>query len=126
MYERYCKLRDSMGLRDSDVAKKTGITPSTFSDWKKGKSAPNADKQRKIAALFGVSVEYLATGNDITYESDTGTKYYLSDETARLAQEAHDDPNLRALFDAARGVRPEDMQIAIDMLKRFKETNPDG
>ena len=126
MYERYCKLRDSKGLRDSDVAKQTGITPSTFSDWKKGKSTPNAEKQRKIAALFGVSVEYLATGNDVANETEIGAKYYLSDESARIAQEAHDDPNLRALFDAARGARPEDMKIAIDMLKRLKETNPDG
>lgn len=126
MYDRYCELRDAKGYRDSDVAKKTGITPSTFSDWKKGKSIPNADKQRKIAALFGVSVEYLATGNNLQYETESGTKYYLSEETARIAQEAHDNPDLRALFDAARGVRPEDMRIAIDMLKRFKETNPDG
>lgn len=34
MYEIYCKLRDSKGMKDSDVAKATGITKSTFSDWK--------------------------------------------------------------------------------------------
>ena len=29
MYEIYCKLRDSKGMKDSDVAKATGITKST-------------------------------------------------------------------------------------------------
>ena len=38
MYEIYCKLRDSNGMKDSDVAKATGITKSTFSDWKNGRS----------------------------------------------------------------------------------------
>ena len=64
MYERYCQLRDSGKYKDSDVAKATGITPSTFSDWKKGKSKPNAEKQMKIANFFGVSVEYLMTGKE--------------------------------------------------------------
>ena len=30
MYEIYCKLRDSLGLKDADIVKATGITKSTF------------------------------------------------------------------------------------------------
>ena len=37
MYEIYCKLRDEKGCKDADVAKATGITKSTFSDWKNGR-----------------------------------------------------------------------------------------
>ena len=37
MYEIYCELRDSKGVKDADVAKATGITKSTFSDWKNGR-----------------------------------------------------------------------------------------
>lgn len=62
MYDRYCKLRDSMNLKDSDIAKQAKITPSTFSDWKKGKSAPNVAKMVAIARVLGTSVEYLVTG----------------------------------------------------------------
>ena len=47
-------------------------------------------------------------------------------ESARLAQAAFDDSNLRALFDIARDSAPQDIQMAIDLLKRFKRTNPDG
>lgn len=45
------------------VAKGTGIAPSTFSDWKSGRSAPKADKLRKIAAYLGVSVDTLFGGS---------------------------------------------------------------
>lgn len=64
MYERYCKIRDSLGLRDSDVARKTGITPSTFSDWKKGKSMPNTQKMVAIAKTLNTTVEYIVDGID--------------------------------------------------------------
>ena len=55
-YERYVKIRDSKHLKDSDVSKSAGIPQSTFSDWKKGKSAPKVDKMMKIAAAL--EVEY--------------------------------------------------------------------
>lgn len=41
------------------VAKSTGISASTFSDWKNGRSTPKADKMKRIADYFGVSMEYL-------------------------------------------------------------------
>ena len=58
MYSRYCDLRDSNGLRDSQVASATGIPRSTFSDWKSGRSAPKIDKLQKIADYFGVPLGY--------------------------------------------------------------------
>ena len=44
MYEIYCKLRDKRGVRDADVSKATGISKSTFSDWKSGRSNPKNEK----------------------------------------------------------------------------------
>ena len=65
MYEIYCKLRDKRGLKDADVVKATGITKSTFSDWKSGRSKPKQDKLQKIADFFEVSLDYLTTGENI-------------------------------------------------------------
>ena len=65
MYEIFVQLLDRTGKKASDVAKATGIPSSTFSDWKKGKSSPKAEKLQKIADYFGVSVDYLMTGKDV-------------------------------------------------------------
>lgn len=62
MYDIYVRLRDEKGVKDSDVAKATGITKSTFTDWKKGRSVPKDEKIQKIADYFGVSAYYLRTG----------------------------------------------------------------
>ena len=40
------------------VAKETGISATTFTDWKNGRSVPKADKLKRIADYFGVSMEY--------------------------------------------------------------------
>lgn len=58
LYERYVFLRDKRGVTDYKVATETGITKSTFSDWKSGRSKPKIDKLIKIAKFFDVSVEY--------------------------------------------------------------------
>ena len=85
-----------------------------------------ADRLFAIAEYLNVSPEYLQTGKQPEHESTTGEKYYFSDETAQMAQELFDDPDLRILFDAARDSKPEYLRMAAEMLKEFKATNPDG
>lgn len=58
MYKKYVELRDSKGLTDYKVSLDTGITKSTFSDWKNGRSEPKLEKLSKIADYFGVTVDY--------------------------------------------------------------------
>ena len=52
--------------------------------------------------------------------------YYIDRQTAEIAQRVFESPELRMLFDAATDCSPQDIQMATDMLKRFKETNQDG
>lgn len=72
MYEIFLKLLKAKGCSAYQVSKATGIAQSTLSDWKNGKSVPKADKIQKIADFFGVSAEYIMTGN----EGEEGKKYY--------------------------------------------------
>ena len=41
------------------VAKETGISATTFTDWKNGRSMPKADKLKRVADYFDVSLEYM-------------------------------------------------------------------
>lgn len=80
MYEIYESLLKQKGVKTADVCKATGLKAPTFSDWKKGKSSPNADKLILIAKYFGVSVEYLRTGvePEIDYlYSDSNAEFLL-------------------------------------------------
>ena len=57
MYTKYAELRDKRGIKDSEVAYATGISPATLSDWKKGRYTPKADKMKKLADFFGEPLE---------------------------------------------------------------------
>ncbi len=58
-FEQLLKMDGSTVYR---VSKETGISASTFTDWKNGRSVPKADKLKKIADYFGVSLDYLLNG----------------------------------------------------------------
>ena len=58
MYEKYVELRDRKHVTDYRVSVDTGITKSTFTDWKSGRSKPKMDKLSILADYFGVSIEY--------------------------------------------------------------------
>lgn len=62
MYARYAKLRDDHNLSDYRVSADTGITKSTFSDWKSGRSSPKIEKLMILADYFKVPLEYFVRG----------------------------------------------------------------
>ena len=126
MYEIYCQLRDQAGVSDYKVAKETGVSRSAFTDWKNGESKPKRENLEKIAEYFGVPVEYLITGKHPERESDSGKKYYFSDEAAEMAQEIFENKDLRALFDATRKLSPEMLRSFEAFARAMKESNPDG
>jgi transcriptional regulator with XRE-family HTH domain len=59
MYQKFEQLVKARGISTYRVAKDIGLAPTVFSDWKSGKSKPKADKLKKIADYFGVTIEYL-------------------------------------------------------------------
>ena len=116
MYEVYCKLKDLRGVKDADVVRATGITKSTFSDWKSGRSEPKKEKLQKIADFFDVSLDYLMTGE----EKEGGETYYINEETKEIAQKVFENKNLRMLMDAAQDATPEDIETVHSMLLALK------
>lgn len=114
MYEVYCKLKDLRGVKDADVVRATGITKSTFSDWKSGRSEPKKEKLQKIADFFDVSLDYLMTG-----EEKQG--YYLNEETAKLAQEMFEDEDMRSLFNMKRNMPPDRFKAHMEFMKNLYE-----
>ena len=101
MYSIFEELLQKHGVSTYKVSKDTGIAQSVFSSWKNGISTPKQDKMQKIADYFNVSIEYLTTG----IEKEGGEKYYLNEETTKMAQTIFENKELRMLFDAHAGER---------------------
>lgn len=82
MFKNYEILKNAKGVTDYAVAKACGLGKSTFSDWKSGRATPGIKKLQKIADYFGVSIEFLLTGQDS--EKQAGSLLDLTDEEQLL------------------------------------------
>lgn len=58
LFEKLDTLLKARGITAYRLAKDLEMTPTVFSDWKSGKSKPKANKLKKIADYFGVTIEY--------------------------------------------------------------------
>lgn len=86
-------LRISLGLSQSEVARKLKVTPNTISRWESGEYKPRVDDLNSLAHIFGVSI-----------------LEFFPDEQARP------DQRLQAMF------RAQDLeQDDIDEIRRFME-----
>ena len=121
MGKRIKELRLKKSMSQSRLAELVGYKDKTaIAHIEAGRRDIPQSKLIAIAEALNVSPMYLLDGDD---ESDG---YYTVDGVAEIAQQILDNPNMRALFDAARDCTPEDMQLAVEMLERFRRTNPDG
>ena len=120
LYEKIKELSKKKGVSITQLERDLDLGRGSLS--KIDRHKPSNDKLQKIAEYFGITVDQL-TG--VQTDAQPGG-YYVNEDTARTAQQIFDDPYLRILFDAAQDSRPEDLQMAADLLKRLKKTNPDG
>lgn len=120
--ERVLELLKEQGKKQSDLCKYAGIAHSTFTNWKTRGTDPKPEHLQKIAEFLGVTVHYLLNGEgatfvdpDIVFKGD-GNTYYLDHETAQIAQEMYNRPELRGLFDASRELSSEDIKAVKAMV----------
>lgn len=65
-YKFFDKLLKANNTTVYRVSKSTGISASTFTDWKNGRSVPKIDKIKLIADFFGVPLEYMMCGGGVS------------------------------------------------------------
>lgn len=118
MYEKFEALLKRNGIKANKVAKDLGVSHGMFSNWKAGRYTPKQDKIKMIADYFGVPTSYF-------YGDSKEPSYYIDDEVAQIAQELHDDPDLRLMFMAARDMPKEDIIAFRQLMSKWRGENDD-
>ena len=119
MYEKFSKLLQDYGVTAYKVAMATGISQTTFSDWKNGKSQPKIDKLQKIADFFNVPVTYF-TEDNIMVEAHN-EPIYVDDETREIIDQLRIRPEMKVLFSVSKNASKEDVELAVSMIQKFKK-----
>lgn len=112
--EKLRDIRKNQRFSQAEVGDAIGVTSQAISSYEKGRRVPPVEIVEALAAFFGVKPSYFLDG--------AGGEYYISKDTAEKAQELFENSGMRMLFDAARDCRPEDLQLAADLLRRLKDT----
>lgn len=111
-YEVIKRLCEDRGTTITNLEAELGFSRGSLGKLKKG-ILMQSDRAAKVADYFGVSVDFLLTG-----EAHDG--YYVNPETAEVAQKIFENKELRLLFDAAQNASPEDLLTVHQMLLALK------
>ncbi len=121
------KLRLSRGYTQAELSDALGISRSRIGMYETGAREPDFETLEIIADFFNVDTDYLlGRTNKTTFIPNE--KYYLSEETAKAAQEIFENKELHMLFDIARNADAEDLRALHNMalaLKRKERGNID-
>lgn len=112
------KLRLSLGYTQAELADALGISRSRIGMYETGAREPDFETLEIIADFFNVDTDYLlGRTNKTTFIPNE--KYYLNEETAKLAQEMFEDEDMRSLFDMKRNMPPERFKAHMEFMKNL-------
>lgn len=115
IYERIKELCKKKGVAIKEMEIAVGIGEKNANKWKT--RTPSAESLLKLSEYFGVSTDYILTGED---NGVSKQDYYFDQEIATIAQEIARHPGMKTLFEASRSLSDEDLQYVNDLIKRFK------
>ena len=84
-YDIYCALCQKNGLTPSGAASKIGFNRASVTMWKNTGKAPKQELLLKIAEFFGVTTDYLLTGEDTKKAPTQEDERTISDKELMFA-----------------------------------------
>ncbi len=116
VYERIQELCKKKGVSVRQMEIDNGMIRGKAGKWKT--YTPKADALLKLSEYFGVSTDYILTGED---NGISKKDYYFDPDVTAIAQEIADHPGMKTLFEASRSLSDEDLKYVNDLIKRFND-----
>lgn len=120
-------------ISQTELAKRTGISQSSISDWLNNRYEPKQDKVYLLANTLNVSPAWLLGYDEpnphqvqsmfTTAPADNVDGYYTDREAAEFAEYLRTRPGARMLFSAAKDISKEDLEKAVEYIELLKLKN---
>lgn len=116
--ERVIKLCEERGVAFHKLEKDLGFSNGYIRGLRRG-IIPH-ERARQIANYFGVSVEYIQTGE--SSERVEGIPSYFYDaEACKFAEFLHENPDYKVLMDSVRKIPVSDVKYIKDLIDRINK-----
>ncbi|WP_315266450.1 helix-turn-helix transcriptional regulator [Selenomonas noxia] len=107
---RLQRVMEERDINQAELSKILNVSESTVGKWLLQISLPRMGVIQKIADHFNLGKSYFL-------EEDFPTSYYDDPDVAAIANEMKENPDIKVLFDASRGLSKE----SIEEVRRFVE-----
>lgn len=116
---RLQELRLQHGLNMTEAARIFGVPYTTYVDWDKGRSDPNALQCIQIAAYYGVSLDYLAMATDDPRTPEQ--KQIEEEELKEYLEMLRTRPEMRVLLDTIKGASKEEVEANVKFIEALRK-----
>lgn len=131
--ERLRVARDRTGLKQTQAAKKVGISNKTLSGYENDVSSPDYETLNKLASLYGVTTDYLLGRQNVV--ADPRPAYNgermgrapdqnpigieLSEEEVEYLEKLRREPDTRLMFHNWDKMSPEERKTFLDLMMMY-------
>lgn len=110
----------------AEVARALGISKATLSSWMNGTRIPRMQNIDMLCHYFNVTRAEIMEKQLEVQSLEHSKEYYIDEETAQLAQEMFDDPDMRALFHMKRNMDAGRFKAHMNMMRElYKLEHPE-
>ena len=127
-------LRKKANMSQEQLADALGYKSyTTIQKWESGVSEPPLKALKKMADMFGADMdqmteirlmtdadrfwEYAQEYNKRNFPDDNKGSYYTNPETAELAQQMYEDPDMQSLFHMKKNMDPERFKLYMSYIE---------
>lgn len=131
-------LRKKANMSQEQLADALGYKSyTTIQKWESGVSEPPLKALKKMADMFGADMdqmteirlmtdadrfwEYAQEYNKRNFPDGNNGSYYTNPETAELAQQMYEDPDMQSLFHMKQNTDPEKFKLYMSYIKGLYE-----
>ena len=120
--KRLRKAVENSGYTQTQLCEITGINKGALSSYLSGRYYPKQQAIEKLSEALNVPIFWLM-GYDTESDSDSQEEdsYYIDKEARELAQFLYENPKYKILFDAAKDVSADDLEMVKTIIDKFKK-----
>lgn len=126
--DRLKQLRKQNSLTQKMLGQNLNLGESTISMYELGEREPNFETLELLADYFNVDIDYLLGKSDKTTKLDIYGNHndnldYFSDkpELLDLYQQIYESETLQLLFDSAKDLTPQDLEMVLTIIKGIRK-----
>ena len=113
------ELAKEKGLKIQFVFEKMGSSRYKLYDWERGKSTPTENEIEALAHILGTTLDYLTDKTDDKNEQKNKPLVNNDEELTEYLEELRTRPEMKMLFNLAKGATKEDVEKAVKIVEAF-------